>query len=190
MNKHRRSVRLQGYDYSRAGAYFVTVCAHNRACLFGDIVDGEMQLNDAVRMVEQWWAELNNKFPHIETDEYVIMPNHFHGIIILVGADLRVRPHSGAHAGAPLPTIIQWFKTMTTNAYIHGVKTNGGAPFPGKLWQRNYYEHIIRNDDELNRIREYIVNNPAKWALDRENPNGQYPTGQPRGVAPTEGGLP
>jgi len=179
MNKHRRSIRLRGYDYSQAGAYFVTVCAQNREFLFGDIVDGEMQLNGAGRMVEQWWAELNNKSPLIETDEYVIMPNHFHGIIILVGADLRVRPHSGglrvrphsgAHAGAPLPTIIQWFKTMTTNEYIRGVKTSGWAPFPGKLWQRNYYEHIIRNDDELTRIREYIVNNPAQWEMDRENP--------------------
>src|SRR5438445_289882 len=98
-----RPIRLQGYDYSRGGAYFVTICVQNRECLLGDIVDDEMRLNDAARMVERWWAELGNKFPSVETDEYVVMPNHFHGIIVLVGADLCVRPYSkGTHAGVPL----------------------------------------------------------------------------------------
>ena len=197
---HRRSIRLRGYDYSQAGAYFVTICTQDRACLFGDLVDGEMRLNDAGRMVEQWWCEINRKFPWVETDEHIIMPNHFHGIIVInaptpVGADLRVRPcepnhsgahnaYSGAHTGAPLPAIIQWFKTMTTNEYIRGVKTSGWPPFAGKLWQRNYYEHIIRNDESLHRIREYIINNPLQWALDRENPDRSL-QGQPHRVAPT-----
>src|SRR5207249_2227838 len=98
-----RPIRLQGYDYSRGGAYFVTICVQNRECLLGDIVDDEMRLNHAARMVERWWAELGNKFPSVETDEYVVMPNHFHGIIVLVGADLCVRPYSkGTHAGVPL----------------------------------------------------------------------------------------
>jgi REP element-mobilizing transposase RayT len=195
---HRRSIRLKGYDYAQAGAYFVTICAQDRLCLFGDVADGKMRLNAAGRMVDQWFGELNNKFRELETDEYVVMPNHFHGIIVIVGADLRVCPdqmgqtgqtgqtgehtgsplhgqtgqtgQTGEHTGSPLPKIIQWFKTMTTNEYIRCVKTTGWPPFPGKLWQRNYYEHVIRNENELNRVREYIINNPMKWELDRENP--------------------
>lgn len=185
--RHRRSIRLKGYDYEQAGAYFVTICTQERACLFGVIRDGEMWLNDAGRMIEQWWFELNRKFLMAETDEFVIMPNHFHGIAVItdvpVGADLRVGPipegahpaHQGAHAGAPLQTIIQWFKTMTTNEYIRGVKTASWPLFNGRLWQRNYYEHIIRNDESLNRIRQYILDNPARWAFDRENPASTNP---------------
>ncbi len=181
---HRRSIRLREYDYSRAGAYFITVCAQDRACLFGDLVDGEMWLNDAGRMVQKWWGELNQKYPTIETDEFVVMPNHFHGVIMIVGADLRVCPNQGTHTGAPLhgsplpgaplSRIIQWFKTMTTNEYIRHVKTDGRTAFPGRLWQRNYYEHIIRNDESLNLIREYIMSNPSQWGFDRENPAGAY----------------
>jgi len=213
-NHHRRSIRLRGYDYSQAGAYFVTICAQDRACVFGDVKDGKMRLNDAGRMVEKWWVELNHKFPAVQTDEYIVMPNHFHGIVVIqpVGADLCVRPDNkhgemgahdadimGAHTGAPLQIIIQWFKTMTTNEYIRKVKQSDWSPFRGRLWQRNYYEHIIRNDDELNHIREYIINNPLQWALDRENPDtpqtvGAAPRGRPisgqngqaRGPAPTK----
>jgi REP element-mobilizing transposase RayT len=186
---HRRSIRLKGYDYSRPGAYFITIVTQDRACLFGEVVDGEMRLNAAGQMVEKWWAELNHKFPNVQTDEFVIMPNHFHGIIVIthvgadlcvcpnesgahVGADQRVCPdETGAHTGAPLPEIIQWFKTMTTNEYIRGVKQSGWPPFRGRLWQRNYYEHIIRNDQSLHCIRQYIAENPLRWHLDRENPD-------------------
>jgi REP element-mobilizing transposase RayT len=182
--RHRRSIRLQGYDYSRNGAYFVTVCVQHRECLLGEIVDDEMRLNDAGRMVERWWVELGNKFPSVETDEFVVMPNHFHGIITIVGADLRVCPdRTGAHIGAPLrhgplqrindaplPEIVQWFKTMTTNEYIRTVKQHGWVPLPGRLWQRNYYERVIRTEEELRRIRQYITDNPSQWAHDRENP--------------------
>jgi len=173
---HRHSMRLRGYDYAQAGAYFVTVVTKDRACLFGEVVNGEMRLNDGGRMIEQWWFELNRKFSTVETDEFVVMPNHFHGIVVIagvtVGADLRVGPNSeGAHAGAPLPTIIQWFKTMTTNEYMRGVKTRSWTPFAGRLWQRNYYEHIVRCENELTRIREYIANNPLQWEMDRENPS-------------------
>ena len=183
----RRSIRLQGYDYTQVGAYFVTVCTQRRMCLFGGVVDGKMRVNDPGRMVERWWLELAEKFPSVKVDAFVVMPNHFHGILMSldqhkdVGADLRVCPGSsgdqgahtepqGAHAGAPLPRIVQWFKTMTTNEYIRGVKELGWMPFPGRLWQRNYYEHVIRDDREMNAIRQYIVDNPAKWAEDRENP--------------------
>ncbi len=183
--EHRRhSIRLRGYDYSRVGAYFVTVCTQNRQCLFGEIADGEMRLNDAGQMIERWWYELMNKFPESDTDEHIVMPNHFHGIVIIVGADLRVCPeygrthrsapttgtHPSAPTGASLPRIIQWFKTMTTNEYARGVKQHEWQTFVGRLWQRNYYEHIIRSDESLHRIREYIINNPGQWAYDRENP--------------------
>ncbi len=187
---HRRSIRLKGYDYARPGAYFLTLCTQNRACLFGTVVDGEMHANGAGCMVQRWWDELNHKFPHIRTDAFVVMPNHVHGIIMIhpVGADLRVRPdennptdhpgdewdapkpEQGAHTGAPLPQIVQWFKTMTTNEYIRHVKNAGWPPFQKRLWQRNYYEHIIRNERALHRIRRYIAENPMRWHLDRQNP--------------------
>ncbi len=176
---NRRSIRLKGYDYARPGGYFVTICTQDRACLFGEVVGGKMMLNDAGRMVARWWDELNRKFSNVKTDAFVIMPNHIHGIIMIepaasepVGADLRVCPDapSGAHVGAPLPVIVQWFKTMTTNAYIRGVKQSRWPAFHRRLWQRNYYERIIRDGSALERIRTYIANNPAKWDRDRNNP--------------------
>jgi len=192
---HRCSFRLKGYDYSQAGAYSVTICTQNRECLFGEIVDKEMILNNPGRMVEKWYRELENKFADIVCDQCAIMPNHIYFVIQTgVGTDLRVRPDTdtdeqtsgGEHIGSPLHTVIQWFKTMTTNEYIRGVKQNGWSTFPGKLWQRNYYEHIVRNENELNRIREYIMNNPLQWELDRENPNGQCNKGRTHRCAPTK----
>ena len=120
-----------------------------------------MILNAVGRMVEKWWQELTNKFKLIETDVHVVMPNHFHGILLIVGADLCVCPNyddvctanMGAHTGAPLPRIVQWFKTMTTNDYIRGAKIGTWSRFSGKLWQRNYYEHVIRNEKSLRAIR-------------------------------------
>ena len=166
----RRAIRLPGYDYAQAGAYFVTICTQDRRCLFGDVADGHMHLNDAGRMIERWWQELQNKFPKIDTDEFVVMPNHIHGIVMIVGADLRVRPKpSGTHTGAPLPEIVQWFKTMTTNEYIRRVKEQGWAPLDRRLWQRSYYEHVVRNDDDLNRTRQYIHDNPSGWHEDADN---------------------
>ena len=178
----RRSIRLKGYDYSQAGAYFVTVCAKDHACLFGDVEQGEMILNDAGNMIKTWWLAIPDKYRYVELDECMIMPNHFHGIIkIVVGADQCVCPdpyapensdetkNKGEHIGSPLPRIIQWFKTMTTNEYIRGIKSQGWERLNGKLWQRNYYEHIIRDDRELQAIREYVRYNPLKWDEDEEN---------------------
>jgi len=164
---HRHSIRLKGFDYSRSGAYFVTVCTQDRACVFGDVVAGNIRRNAAGRMIDKWWLELNRGFSNVKTDEYAIMPNHFHGIVFITDASNGGR---GAPACAPLSRIVQWFKTMTTNEYIRGVKTAGWPAFSGRLWQRNYYEHVVRTDASLNRIREYIRNNPAKWESDRENP--------------------
>jgi len=191
---HRRSIRLKGYDYAQPSAYFVTICTQDRACLFGEVVDGQMRLNDAGRMVQRWWDELNRKFPHIRTDAFVVMPNHIHGIVVIepvgatpVGADLRVCPDNervcpdnesgadvrlhGARIGAPLSEIVRWFKTMTTNDYIRGVKQYGWTPFYGRLWQRNYYEHIVRDEASLERVRQYIAENPLHWSSDPENPS-------------------
>jgi len=202
---HRRSVRLKKYNYSQAGWYFVTICTQNHECLFGNIVQGEMNLNDAGRMVKKWYLELENKFSDIQCLEYVIMPNHFHAIIQNVGVGRQIgidRTQGGEHqegeqhqegehqegehigsplqdqnvgadlcvcpsTGSPLSQVIQWFKTMSTNEYIKGVKTQGWKRFNGQLWQRNYYEHIIRDEKSYDQIVEYIINNPLKWETDK-----------------------
>jgi len=177
---HRRSIRVPGYDYSQEGWYFITICAQNRKNMFGEIVNGQMRLNNAGLMVKTWWEKVTNKFSTVQTDEHIVMPNHFHGIINIVGAGLCARPIAGninnksgqsCRIAPTLGEIVNWFKTITTNQYIHGVKQNAWPSFPGRLWQRNYYEHIIRNETELKRFRRYIADNPANWQTDEENPN-------------------
>ena len=185
--RSRRSIRLDSYDYSQSGAYFLTICTQNRGCVFGEIVEGEMEPNDAGGMVQARWDELATRFADLELDEFVVMPNHVHGIIFvgapLVGALPGVDPSetndAAKRAGTrPAPTftktilgdVVGAFKSITTHDYVIGVKQRCWPPFPGKLWQRNYYEHIIRNDGSLKHIRQYIVENPARWAFDRENP--------------------
>jgi len=186
-NHHRRSVRLKGYDYSQAGAYFVTICTQDRACLFGEVVDGEMRLNDAGRMIQSVWDAVPAFYPGVNTDEFVVMPNHIHGIVVLVGAAPRGRPDPGqsatgqnGQAQGPAPTlsvpdVVHRFRTLTTKRYADGVKQSGWPPFPGRVWQRNYYEHILRNEEPLHRIRQYILDNPMRWAYDRENPAATAP---------------
>jgi len=178
---HRRSIRLKGYDYSQAGAYFITLCTQDRACLFGKVVNGEMRLNDAGRMVLAEWNRLPERFPHLVLDAFVVMPNHVHGILVITDpaptAGATLGATVGATVGATLvvaptaPTvgnIIGAFKSRVTVEYIRGVKTSGWPPFRGRLWQRNYYEHIIRNERALNAIRQYIMENPRRWHMDRE----------------------
>ncbi len=176
----RRSIRLQGYDYRLNGAYYITIVTQDRACLFGEMVDNDMRLNDAGRMVLTVQEELHEYYPGIESDTFVVMPNHIHGIIVLVGAGPRACPGSGQPPsfGQPrgvaptmsLADVVHRFKTLTTRRYIDGVKTWEWLPFRGKVWQRNYYEHIIRDERALNRIRQYIVDNPVRWTEDMENP--------------------
>ncbi|MFA9214882.1 MAG: transposase [Candidatus Methylacidiphilales bacterium] len=213
---HRKSIRLKGYDYSRKGLYFVTICCKNRACLFGKIENGKMFLNESGIMIEKWYFELENKYPDIKCHEMIVMPNHIHfiientGDIATVRANLGVRPDEedvranlgvrpddigqthrsapttaptiapttattdeqqifGEHIGSPLHRVIQWFKTMTTNEYIRGVKNLGWEPFYKKLWQRNYWEHIIRNENSYQNISNYIISNPSKWKEDKLN---------------------
>ena len=246
---HRRSIRLPGFDYSSPGVYFITIRAQSPGNWFGEIVKGEMRLNEAGLMVERIWNGIPEKNPEVKIDFYMVMPDHFHGILMImgesendeVGKDIagehKVRPYSPSpygmendhdpndrikyadDGGSPddasgsgwsgsgsrsksckgeprvrpmilstcpmllstrpitpkIPSIpngtadgsigriIQAFKSITTNKYITGVKENDWQPFPGRLWQRNYYEHVVRNEDALRRIREYIMNNPVKF---------------------------
>lgn len=177
-NKHdRRSIRLRNYDYSQIGSYFVTVCTQNGECRFGSVVDDAMQLNDAGRMVRATWESLPDRFPAVALDAYVVMPNHFHAIVRLtagnhnnpVGAAL-VAAHDENDERPSLGNVIGAFKSITTNEYIHGVRNRDWPAFDRRLWQRNYYERVIRNSRELDQIRRYIEYNPTNWAIDRENP--------------------
>ena len=165
---HRRSIRLKGYDYSQAGYYFITICCEHRAHLFGEIHAGKMALNAAGAMIEQIWHEIPADFPNIILHEYITMPNHIHGIIeIIQEAERRAEIDSAPTSG--LSQIIQSFKRHTTLEYIKMVKQNILPPFHKRIWQRNYWEHIIRNEDAFIRISAYIKNNPVKWTADKLN---------------------
>jgi REP element-mobilizing transposase RayT len=197
---HRRSIRLKNYDYSQPGAYFVTVVAQDRQLLFGEVDATALRLNAAGQMVERWWAKITQKYPTLASDEFVVMPNHFHGIVVISGGPVVApvdigQPHgaaptiddddgpprgvaptvNGESRGPTLGDVMDWLKTMTTNAYIQGVERMGWQRFRGRLWQRNYYEHVVRDEEELNRIRQYIACNPLQWAFDPENPGGMPP---------------
>ena len=171
---HRCSIRLKGYDYAQNGAYFITICVQNRVCLFGDIVNQKMRLNASGRMVDVQWQQLPNRFNHIKLDEYILMPNHLHGIIIvgagLVPAQKEKRATTRVAPTKPiLGMVVGGFKSITTNKYMNGVQNHDWPPFDKRLWQRNYYEHIIRDDGSLSDIREYIVHNPKNWQQDIYN---------------------
>ena len=210
--KQRKLNRLEGYDYSKAGVYFVTICVHNGGCLFGNIVDGQMKKNYAGQMIDTVFQEIPQYYHEIHIDEYTIMPNHLHAIVVIesvigVGANPCVRPNmqcvrpntqcvngqtqtngqtrnigqtqgsvptittttTTMTRGLSLSGIIQRVKTLTTKKYIDGVKNNNWIPFNKRLWQRSFYDCIIRNEQSLDKIREYIKNNPLKWELDVEN---------------------
>ena len=229
--QRRRSIRLKGYDYSQAGLYFITICVQDRKNLFGKIVDGEMILNDAGKMADNEWEKIPGRFTNVQLHEYIIMPNHFHAIMEIVGATLVVAQNTptnpvtqnddapdiemfvgdekgqpqgiapdiemvvgdekrqpqgiapdnemvvGDEKGQPqgiAPTntktvgdIVGAFQSIVTVEYIRGVKQLGWQPFNGKLWQRNYWEHIIRDKKSYQRISEYIINNPKNWKGDK-----------------------
>ncbi|MBC7263734.1 MAG: transposase [Chloroflexi bacterium] len=163
---HRRSIRLRDYDYSQAGAYFVTLCTRNRECLFGDVVDGEMRLNEFGAAVEESWKWLAEQYEYVALDEWVIMPNHVHGIIWIVDDPGRGSSRTApTMKRKPLGRLIGAFKTVSTKR-INEMNGTPGAP----VWQRNYYEHVIRSEAELNRIRRYIAANPWQWQWDGNNP--------------------
>jgi len=230
---HRRSIRLKGYDYTQPGAYFITICTQGRECLFGEIIDGEMHLNEAGQIVVQTWQDLPNHISNVQLDAFVVMPNHVHGIIIIteraggigagfkparttmgpgsaggagstagpgsvgagsvgagsepapttttapgpaagsgpttgsgpVGAGSEPAPTAPARSSHGLPEIVRQFKTFSARR-INELRGTPGTP----VWQRNYYEHIIRDEFSLSRIRQYIAENPARWDADREHP--------------------
>jgi putative transposase len=181
---NRKSVRLKDYDYSQPGEYFITICTHNHECTLGEIINGEMHLNEIGKIIEEEWLRTEIIRPDVQLDEYVILlhalrvaviglrlPNHVHGIIILnegrgtFKSDIPV----GANCHSPSNTIgaiVRGLKSTTTKR-INEIRGTPGIQF----WQRNYYEHIIRNDRELDIIRDYIFNNIVNWALEKDNPD-------------------
>ena len=174
---HRRSIRLAGYDYAQAGWYFVTICSHGKTCLFGEVVDRKMRLNGLGVIVKDSWADLVNHYHHITLDALVVMPNHLHGIIVLkpvldvgVGAGLKPAPTSqGADGLHGLGEIIRGLKTFSARR-INQTRFTSGEP----VWQRNYYEHVIRGEPALNRIRQYILGNPVRWKRTRRIPISRH----------------
>jgi REP element-mobilizing transposase RayT len=171
---HRRSIRLPEYDYSRPGAYFVTMVTYRRECLFGGIRNGKMYLNEAGQIVLDMWNFLPARYPTVTLGTAVVMPNHFHGIVVIneppVGVihelPLRETQSRAQRRRMTLPLVAGYFK-MNSAKQINKLLNSSGIP----IWQRNYYEHIIRNDDEHNRIHLYIESNIDKWEDDDENPD-------------------
>jgi len=154
----RKLLRLPKYDYSQIGAYFITIVTQKRANLFGIIANGEMILSPAGKALWLWWDELGKKFSGVNPFEFIVMPNHIHGIVVIESANVSI----------PLGDMVGWYKSMTTNEYIRGVNSNGWPPFDRRLWQRNYYEHIIRSETDLENTILYIQTNPDRWETDEE----------------------
>ena len=208
--KHnRRSIRLKGYDYAQSGLYFITICCHNRACIFGHIENGIMIMNEYGKMVENEWLTLQQRFQNIQLHACIVMPNHFHAILEIARTTPKVETN---HVGATLvvdqnkndsptvdpnniekgqpqgiaptrnpsqriaptanPTektigeIVGAFKSITTVEYIRGVKNNNWQAIDKRLWQRNYHEHIMRNEQSYIHISNYIIHNPVNWDKD------------------------
>ena len=182
---HRRSIRIQWYDYSQSWMYFITICTQWRSHLFGNIENGRMILNNAGIMVDRCWRALSNRFPDIRSDIYVIMPNHFHAIVEIRRGDPCGRPvpeswimknddsilEKGQSKGLPLPgksigDMVGAFKSISTHEYLQWIQSWKFPPFEKRLWQRNYWEHIIRTEKSHFQIQEYIENNPQNWESD------------------------
>jgi len=161
---HRRSIRLRGYDYTQNGAYFVTMCSWNRECVFGEIADGKMHLNDFGLIIDGTWNWLEKQYGYIELEDFVVMPNHFHGLIIIDNCKGGSRTAPTGRT-KPLGRILGAFKTRSTKL-VNEFRQTLGTP----IWQRNYYERIIRDQCEFDRISEYIISNPANWHDDENNP--------------------
>ena len=161
----RKQIRLQNFDYSKGNAYFITICTYKSARLFGDIVSDEVGAHLCVRpnhpekIIEKWLREIEIKYANALLSAYIIMPDHIHFILQNPG----VYDETGAHIGAPLPEIIKWFKTQTTNEYIRGVREGLFPPFDKHIWQRSYFEHIIRDQNDFVTRRKYIYENPMRW---------------------------
>ncbi len=174
---HRRSIRLKDYDYSQEGAYFVTICTHGKKCILGHIIRGRVELSPIGHSASEYWLQIPRHFEAVQLDEFVVMPNHMHGILMITQRRSR-----GVKFNAPtreddyyscisprketLAVIVRTYKS----AVSRWCRQNGYGDF---RWQRNYYEHVIRSDRDLKEIREYIANNPMRWDMDTENPEIQ-----------------
>ncbi|HET9588325.1 MAG TPA: transposase [Anaerolineales bacterium] len=174
--RHRRSIRLKNYDYASQGAYYVTIVVQGRQCLFGEIIEGEMHLSKHGEIVQNWWNEIPMHFPNVKLGAFVIMPNHVHGIILIT--DERrgevISPPNNPYPPLLRPAlgqIVAYFKYQSTKE-INSIENTGTI---AKVWQRNYYEHIIRNERDLQQKTDYILNNPSRWEDDREYPNKKSP---------------
>ena len=170
----RQSIRIKGYDYSQSGLYFITICCYQRECLFGNIINSQMMLNNFGELVKEEWLKSAEIRKEIEFDEFVIMPNHLHGIVIInqeinnvdannnVGANGRAPLQKISMKPKSLSSLIAGFKSAATKK-INIIRNTHQNP----VWQRNYYDHIIRNDESLARIREYLQNNLLSWENDQ-----------------------
>ena len=170
---HRHSLRIKNYNYSVPGAYFITIATYLKENLLGYISEGKIELNLLGKITATEWLKTFQIRKNIQLDEYIIMPNHFHGIIIVLTDNsrgvLQYAPTNKFRSPSQtIGSIVRGFKSAVTRE-IKGLD----YPFLYSIWQRNYYEHIIRNENELNRIREYIQNNPVRWEYDRENGEGK-----------------
>ena len=169
--RRRKSLRLRQFDYTQAGAYFVTVCTRNRRCLFGNVVGGEMELNDFGRTADITWAAIPRHFSHAETPVWVVMPNHVHGIVVLTRPPRATPAPSATHqqptgtARGSLATIVGSYKSAVSKQ-INRLRHGTGA----SVWQRSYFEHVIRDESSFATIWQYIADNPARWPDDPENP--------------------
>lgn len=166
---NRRSIRLKGFDYTVSGAYFITICTYERECWLGDVIDETFHPSQYGDVVDVAWKDLPSHYSTIELDAFVVMPNHVHGIILLgdsVGAGFKPAPTGVKRL--PLSEVVRGFKTFSARRVIELRSTPGN-----RVWQRIYYEHIIRDEASLNPIRQYIISNPEQWALDHENPTQQ-----------------
>lgn len=169
---HRRSIRLKGYGYAEPGAYFITVVTFQRDCLFGEIADGEMRLNDHGQVVDECWRAIPGHFTNVELGAYVVMPNHVHGIIVI--HEDKSLSSVGARHASPLRSTPRGFERGSLGAIVASFKSAVTRDFGRKfdlhnVWQRNYYEHIIRDEKERDRIHRYIESNPTNWDSDNEN---------------------
>ncbi len=183
---HRRTIRLRDYDYSSAGAYFVTICTGQRECLFGEVVGGVMRVNECGQTVTTIWDSLPQRYPGLEVDAFVVMPNHLHGIIVIhpVGAihespglsessDCRELPGVNGSTGAIHELPLRRRRAMLLSKVVGFLKMNSAKRInqwrdnPGAaVWQRNYHEHVIRDEGDLAAIRDYIASNPSRWDED------------------------
>jgi len=173
-DQHRKNIRLEDYDYASPGHYFVTIISHERKNIFGEIIDGEMNLNQAGKIVEQTWRDIPKHFPNTSCEIFVVMPNHIHGIINIIDDEIVGARHKVSRnedsaeplqmETQPMGVIVRSFKSAVTKS-AHDLELFDGV----KIWQRNYYEHIIRDEDDYQQIADYIAANPINWEFDLEN---------------------